>query len=88
MNPGMFKDIAAGIPIDNDGRRGCESWREKSVVNREALEIAGAESRGRKAERIEDVVVWATAMVERGDGFDLSVIEFNLSWCFSHDQLW
>lgn len=56
MNPGTFNDIAEGTPIERDGRRGCDSCREKRVVNREALEIVGAENRGRKEDRIDEVV--------------------------------
>lgn len=56
MNPGTFNEIAEGMPIERDGRRGCESCREKRAVNREALVTVGAENPGRKEDRIDEVV--------------------------------
>ena len=40
----------------SEGRSGLESCREYNVVNLEAFETVGMDSRGRKDESIEDVV--------------------------------
>lgn len=55
--------IAEGIAKASDGMIGRDSCLEKSVVNLEAFEIEAADTRGRKEERIEDVVVWIAAIV-------------------------
>jgi hypothetical protein len=40
----------------SDGRSGCASCREYNVENLKALETVGTDNRGRKDERIENVV--------------------------------
>jgi hypothetical protein len=53
---GMFNWIPAGIIRANDGSRGCESCLELSVVYLYATDAVEAENRGRKEERIDEVV--------------------------------
>lgn len=55
--------MAEGMANANDGSSGCDNCRVKRVVNLDALEMEDVDSRGRKVERIEDVVVWTAAIV-------------------------
>jgi len=48
----------------NRGSSGCESWREYSVVDLEVIETVDGANRGRKDERIENVVTWLAAILK------------------------
>jgi len=56
-NPGTLSCMAEGIANAREGNSGCESCREYNVVYLEALAMVGVENRGRKEDRIDDVVV-------------------------------
>lgn len=56
--------MAEGMANAIEGRTGTESCREKRVVNLDTFEAAGADHRGRKADRIEWVVTCEAAIGE------------------------
>lgn len=84
-NPGTLSCIAEGIAKCSDGITGRESCRECRMVDLDAKETAGRDNRGRKEERIEDVVTclaaialidrsWDSVTGEGGSNCDLAMI--------------
>lgn len=61
-----------------DGRKGCESWREKNVAALDATATEEGVSRGRNEARIEEVVTWTAAIM----GFMIQIGVVKMKSCF------
>jgi hypothetical protein len=69
---GTLRRIDAGMAKAIVGRIGVEAYLEKRVVEREAADAAGADTRGSRKERIDEVD--CAAAIVKGLGIDVATV--------------